>query len=107
VFSRIQNLLRGCLFSYGVSRNGKPAVVEPVLTTPAATSQADGAHLDDADDQLTAWEHDRACTLHDAEESEQQGLRHLTKAALLRLVVHFEDEGLFDVAYELRQQAEA
>jgi hypothetical protein len=107
VFSRIQNLLRGCLFSYRVSRNGKLAVVEPNPAAPVAISQVDDAQLDDADDQLTAWEQDRACTLHNADENEQQGLRHLTKAALLRLVVHFEDEGLFDVAHELRQQAEA
>src|SRR5207247_1143156 len=104
---RIQNLLRGCLLSYGVSRNGKHAVVEPVPVTRIATSNAADAQLADADDQLTAWEQDRVCTLQDAEESEQQGLRHLTKAALLRLVVHFEDEGLFVVAHELRQQADA
>jgi hypothetical protein len=106
VYSRIQNLLRGCLLSYGVTRNGKLAVVESNPTS-VSISNADDTQLDDADDQLTAWEQDRASTLQDAEESEQQGLRHLTKAALLRLVVHFEDEGMFDVAHELRQQADA
>ena len=106
MLSRIQSLLRGCLLSYGV-RNGKLPVVEPVPPTPVATSNADDTVLDDADDPLTAWEEDRANTLHDAEDNERQGLRCLTRAALLRLVVHFEDEGLFVVAHELRQQADA
>ena len=107
MLSRIQNLLRGCLLSYGVRNgNGKLAAVETIPEVPVATSLADDLHLVDADDQLIAWEQDRANTLHDAEANEQQGLRHLTKAALLRLVVQFEDEGLFVVAHELRQQAD-
>lgn len=104
MLSRFQNLVRGCLLSVGVARNGngKLAVVEPVPQAPVATRQAE-----ESEDRFSAWEKDRAVTLNDAEQAEQQGLRHLTKAALLRLVVYFEDEGLFVVAHELRQQADA
>jgi len=101
-------LLRGCLLSVGVSnRKATIAVPEPIAPpTPAATSTSDEIQAPDPDDELTAWEQDRANTLHDADESEQQGLRMLTRAALLRLVVQFEDEGLFVVAHELRLQAD-
>jgi hypothetical protein len=61
----------------------------------------------EAEDRLIAWEQDRAATLKDASDSEQHGLRLLTRAALLRLHVKFEDEGLFVVAHELRDQADA
>lgn len=107
MLSRIQNLFRGCLLSYGVSNRNGVAAVQPVIPPSAVTTyQTTEDQLADADDQLIAWEHDRAATLQDADQSEQQGLRHLTRAALLRLVVQFEDDGLFVVAHELRQQAD-
>jgi len=109
VFARFHNLLRGCLLSVGVS-NRKATIAVPELIappTPAATSTSDEIQAPDPDDELTAWEQDRANTIHDADESEQQGLRMLSRAALLRLVVQFEDEGLFVVAHELRLQADS
>jgi hypothetical protein len=107
VFTRFHNLLRGCLLSVGVSnRKATVAVPQPFEPAPVATNNIDDVLAVDADDQLSAWEQDRANTLRDAEDSEQQGQRHLTRAALLRLIVQFEDEGLFVVAHELRQQAD-
>lgn len=108
MFARFQNLLRGCLLSVGVSNRKATIAVGEVIAPPqpVAASNTD-IQAPYPDDELTAWEQDRANTLHDAEESEQQGLRMLTRAALLRLVVHFEDEGLFVVAHELRLQTDS
>ena len=107
MFARIHKLLQGCLLSCGVSnRTSLVAVAQPIAPQLAvATCETDEGQC--LDDQLSAWEQDRAATLRDADENEQQGLRHLTKAAILRLVMQFEDEGLFVVAHDLRQQVDA
>ena len=106
MFTQFQNLLRGCLLSVGVSsRKATVAVPEPIAA-PVATDTVDEVHASDADDRLSAWEQDRAVTLQEADESEQRGLCLVKRALLLRLVVQFEDEGLFVVADELRRQAD-
>src|SRR5262245_47006250 len=107
MFSRLHNLLRGCLLSSGVSHRSTPATVSPIITTPTVAARCEAEPRDGAEAQLMAWELDRANTLQDAEVNEQQALQHLTKAALLRLVVQFEDEGLFTVVHKLRTQIDA
>lgn len=99
--------LRGVLLSFGITNRSQS--MTPTLlseTTTATCIVEDCEPVLDASDQLIAWEQDRAVTLREATTSEQHGLKLLTRAALLRLVVQFEDEGLFVVANELRQQAD-
>ena len=114
MFATITSVFRGFLFNWAcnsptASRLRTSSVDLPVV---AVSQEVDDAAPDDSDDtevedRLTAWEQERAATLNDAADSEKQGMQLLTRAALLRMIVHFEDEGLFVVAHELQQKADA
>jgi hypothetical protein len=114
VLAPITSVFREFLFNWACNnptRDCQTALAAPMVASHAITASREpspnGSAESDAEDRLTAWEQDRAATLTEAADSEQQGLRLLTRAALLRLHVQFEDEGFFVVAHELRQQADA
>ena len=60
----------------------------------------------DTEDTLAAWDTDRAERLHEAEQYEQQGLRLLAKAALLRVAIGCDGRGETFIAEELREHAQ-
>jgi hypothetical protein len=62
---------------------------------------------DDTEDRFAAWESDRDEKLHEAEECELQGLRLLSRAALLHAALRCDDRGETFVAEELREHAAA
>ena len=114
MFATITSVFRGFLFNWAYhSPTASKLRTNSVEPPVAVASQTDDDAPDQSDtdteveDRLTAWEQERAATLTEAADSEKDGMHLLTRAALLRMVVHFEDEGLFVVAHELQQKADA
>jgi hypothetical protein len=71
------------------------------LTEDDDTSAGDSG----PEDQFANWDTDRADKLHQAEAYEQQGLRLLAKAALLRVAIKCDSRGETFIAEELREHA--
>jgi hypothetical protein len=97
-------LLRAC------RQPAPPIIAQPESaaaadTALAAESDTDTAY-EDAEDQLVAWETERASRLDQVESYEQQGRQLLAKAALLRAALTCEDRGETFIAEELREHAE-
>jgi hypothetical protein len=86
-------------------KQGQPVQVsEPTVETAPEVEIC--VAEDDTEERFAAWEDSRAEKLQQAESHEQQGLRLLEKAALLRAAVHCDDRGETFIAQELRDQAD-
>jgi hypothetical protein len=75
----------------------------PEIVTECAYAGSDV----DTEDRFAAWEADRDRKMHEAEEYERQGLRLLSRAALLRVALRCDDRGETFIAQELREHAAA
>ena len=94
-------LLRAC------RRQVQPQVTPGTEPVPEIGAESAGSETDDTDDRFAAWESVRDERLHEAEECERQGLRLLSRAALLHAAVRSDDRGETFIADELREHAEA
>ena len=88
-----QSLLRLC-------HRPKVQVIKPEPAIDVA------AESDDTEEKFAAWESDRDEKLHQAEMLEEQGLRFLAKATLLRIAIRCDDRGETFIAEELREHAQ-
>src|SRR5579859_5174862 len=68
--------------------------------------EAPYAEPDDAEEKFAAWEDERNDKLRHATDLEQQGVRLLAQAALLRAAIKCEDRGETFIAQELRELAD-
>jgi hypothetical protein len=95
-------LLRACgkQATAQVIQSAEPASEIVTECTVAGTDE-------DTEDRFAAWEADRDQKLHEAEECELQGLRLLSRAALLHAALRCDDRGETFVADELREHAAA
>jgi hypothetical protein len=93
-------LLRACgkQVPSQVMQSTEPA---PEIVTECIVAGAE----DETEDRFAAWEVDRDEKLHEAEEYELQGLRLLSRAALLHAAVRCDDRGETFLAEELREHA--
>ena len=113
MFPTITSVFRGFPFNWAfhgptASRLHSNTIELPDITTSQQEEQPPiQSDSTEAEDHLVAWEKERAATLTEAADSERHGMQLVTRAALLRLVTHFEDEGMFVVAHELQQKADA
>ncbi len=64
------------------------------------------AEPDDTEEKFAAWEAERSEKLRHAADLEQQGVRLLSQAALLRASIKCEDRGETFIAEELRELAD-
>jgi hypothetical protein len=84
-----------------------PHVIQPTEPAPEIVTECTAAGADDTEDRFAAWEADRDEKLHEAEECELQGLRLLSRAALLHAALRCDDRGETFIADELREHAAA
>jgi hypothetical protein len=115
----IQNAVLRCWLSFlsllmisrVVARFRRPtpslATVPAQLASPVEEQPTDDEHYTaDAEDTFAAWDVQRAEKLHEAQDCEQQGLRLLAKATLLRVAIQCDDRGETLHAQELRERAQ-
>jgi hypothetical protein len=80
------------------------SVIEPAIEP--AMEVTPNTEVEDTEDRFAAWEDDRDEKLHQAEVFEEQGLRLLAKATLLRVAIRCDDRGEVFIAEELREHAQ-
>src|SRR5438132_11770256 len=84
---------------------GKLAVAQAIRPTEPVSQVITERAADDTDDdteeRFAAWEAERDERLHEAKEYEEQGLRLLNRAALLRAAQRCDDRGETFIAAEL------
>jgi hypothetical protein len=81
-------------------------LAEPESSPPTPMSEEIETAEPSPDEKFAAWEAERAEKLDQASTYEQQGLRLLARAALLRASVKCDDRGETFIAEELRELAD-
>ena len=93
-------LLRAC------RKQSPPQVIQFSEPAPEIVTESTVAGTeDDTEDRFAAWESVREERQHEAEECERQGLRLLSRAALLHAALRCDDRGETFIAEELREHA--
>ncbi len=79
---------------------------EQTEASSSSTDESPYAEPDDTEEKFAAWEAERSEKLLHATDLEQQGVRLLSQAALLRASIKCEDRGETFIAEELRELAD-